>query len=121
MFATPEYNCSFPASLKNAIDYLYREWNDKAAGVVTYGRDGGIRAAEQLRLVLAEVKVATVRSQVSLSLFTDFTTLTDECTPGLRTTQALFNMMDELIAWSTALATLRVTLDRQPKPEPPQQ
>src|SRR5690625_2076473 len=59
LFITPEYNHSLPAALKNAIDHLYAEWNDKAAGIVSYGTAGGVRAGEHLRQVLAEVKVAT--------------------------------------------------------------
>jgi NAD(P)H-dependent FMN reductase len=74
---TPEYNHSFPAALKNAIDFLFREWNDKAAGFVGYGGLGAARAVEQLRPVLAEVKVATVRTQVVLSKYTDLALLTD--------------------------------------------
>ena len=59
-------------ALKNAIDYLYVEWNNKAAGFVAYGSAGGTRAVEQLRLVMAELQIADVRAQVALSLFTDF-------------------------------------------------
>src|SRR6476661_5347159 len=72
VFVTPEYNHGISGALKNAIDYLYREWNNKAAGFVSYGGAGGVRAVEHLRLVMAELMVATVRAQVSLSLFTDF-------------------------------------------------
>ena len=72
VFVTPEYNHSTSAALKNAIDFLYREWNNKAAGFVSYGTVGGIRAVEHLRVVLAEVQIATVRDQVALSLRTDF-------------------------------------------------
>src|SRR3954464_13486800 len=76
VFVTPEYNHGPSGALKNAIDYLYREWNDKAAGFVGYGSAGGTRAGEQLRLVMAELQVATVRNQVGLSLFTDFENFT---------------------------------------------
>ncbi|MER5422578.1 NADPH-dependent FMN reductase [Streptosporangium roseum] len=62
VFVTPEYNHSVPAALKNAIDFLYAEWNDKAAGFVGYGIQGGIRAVEHLRLTLAEVKIAGVQT-----------------------------------------------------------
>src|SRR5690625_1682155 len=72
IFITPEYNHSLPAVLKNAIDHLYAEWNDKAGGIVSYGTAGGVRAGEHLRHVLSEVKVATVRSHVALSVFDDF-------------------------------------------------
>jgi NAD(P)H-dependent FMN reductase len=50
IFVTAEYNHGIPGALKNAIDYLYKEWNNKAAGFVGYGSAGGVRAVEQLRL-----------------------------------------------------------------------
>src|SRR6266550_2555126 len=62
VFVTPEYNHGTSGALKNAIDYLYREWNNKAAGFVSYGAIGGARAVEHLRLVMAELQVATVRA-----------------------------------------------------------
>jgi NAD(P)H-dependent FMN reductase len=72
IFVTAEYNHGIPGALKNAIDFLFMEWNNKVAGFVSYGGVGGVRAVEQLRLVIAELKVATVRTQVQLSLYTDF-------------------------------------------------
>ena len=60
VFVTPEYNHSTSGALKNAIDFLYREWNDKVAGFVSYGGAGGTRAVEHLRLVMAELSIATV-------------------------------------------------------------
>src|SRR6476660_9170800 len=72
VFVTPEYNHGISGALKNAIDFLYAEWNNKAAGFVGYGSAGGVRAVEQLRLVMAEVQVATVRAQVMLLLRDDF-------------------------------------------------
>jgi NAD(P)H-dependent FMN reductase len=107
VFVTPEYNHSFPAVLKNAVDYLYAEWNDKAAAFVSYGVAGGTRAVEQLRLVLAEVKVASVRSQVALTLATDFATGSGTCTPGRHHHDAADRMLDELVAWAGALKRLR--------------
>src|SRR3979409_2130884 len=71
VFVTPEYNHGIPAALKNAIDFLFAEWKDKAAGFVSYGGVGGARAVEHLRLVLAEVHVATVRNQGLLSIVTE--------------------------------------------------
>jgi NAD(P)H-dependent FMN reductase len=111
VFVTPEYNHSIPAALKNAIDFLYKEWNDKAAGFVSYGVEGGTRAVEHLRLTLAEVKVACVRSHVSLSLFSDFQ-ITDRtkpgvCTPGERQAHTLNTMLDELVTWASALESVR--------------
>jgi NAD(P)H-dependent FMN reductase len=61
VFVTPEYNHGVPSALKNAIDFLYREWADKAAGFIGYAYTMGARAIEHLRLVMAAVQVATVR------------------------------------------------------------
>src|SRR5215211_5214494 len=72
VFVTPEYNHGTSGALKNAIDFLYQEWNNKAAGFVGYGSALGARAVEHLRLVMGELQVADVRAQVGLSLFTDF-------------------------------------------------
>lgn len=108
VFVTPEYNHSTSAALKNAIDYLYREWNNKAAGFVSYGgHAGGARAVEHLRLIMAEVMVATVRAQVILSLFTDFENFTI-LKPSPQREKELHTMLDQLIAWGSALKTLRV-------------
>src|SRR3982751_917191 len=72
VFVTPEYNHGTSAALKNAIDFLFAEWNNKAAGFVSYGSANGVRAVESLRLVMGEIMVADIRNQVQLSLFTDF-------------------------------------------------
>jgi len=67
--STPEYNHGTSGALKNAIDFLFAEWNNKAAGFVSYGGASGARAVEQLRLNLAEVQMATVRLQVLFSMY----------------------------------------------------
>jgi len=106
VFVTPEYNHGTSGALKNAIDFLYAEWNNKAAGFVGYGSAGGVRAVEQLRLVMAEVQVATVRNQVALSLFTDFEEYT-KFKPAAHHEKSLEQMLNQLVAWSGALKTLR--------------
>jgi NAD(P)H-dependent FMN reductase len=106
VFVTPEYNHSTSGVLKNAIDYLYAEWNNKAAGFVSYGVAGGARAVEHLRLVAAELQVATVRSQVALSLYTDFENFVT-LAPQPHQVQALSDTLDQVVAWSEALAPLR--------------
>jgi NAD(P)H-dependent FMN reductase len=106
IFVTAEYNHGIPGALKNAIDFLYKEWNNKVAGFVSYGGAGGVRAVEQLRLVMAELKVATVRSQVTLSLFTDFENFT-KFKPATFQENSANAMLDEVIAWGGALKTLR--------------
>lgn len=113
VFVTPEYNHSFPAALKNAIDFLFLEWNHKSAGFVSYGgHAGGVRAVEQLRLVMAELHVADVRSQVLLSLFLDFENFT-VFKPGADREAALTPLFDEVIAWGKALRQLRLDRSRQ--------
>jgi NAD(P)H-dependent FMN reductase len=106
VFVTPEYNHSTSGVLKNAIDYLYAEWNNKAMGVVSYGAVGGARAAEHLRLIAGELQMADVRTNVALSMFTDFANFTD-LQPGEHQVQALRTLFGEVIAWSQALAPLR--------------
>ena len=106
VFVTPEYNHGTSGVLKNAIDYLYAEWNNKAVGFVSYGAVGGARAAEHLRLVVAELQMADVRQQVTLSLFSEFENFT-VFTPSEFNLAALSTLLDQVIAWSAALAQLR--------------
>ena len=106
VFVTPEYNHSTSGALKNAIDFLYKEWNNKAAGFVSYGSVGGTRAVEHLRLVMGELQVADVRAQVALSLHTDFTNFS-QFTPAPHQAQAVGTVLDQVVAWSGALAALR--------------
>ncbi|MBE0595899.1 MAG: NAD(P)H-dependent oxidoreductase [Desulfuromonadales bacterium] len=106
VFVTPEYNHGIAGALKNAIDFLYAEWNNKAAGFVSYGSIGGARAVEQLRLVMGELQVADVRSQVMLSLFTDFENFT-VFKPHPRHEASVNAMLDQVIAWGGALKSLR--------------
>lgn len=108
VFVTPDYNRSIPAALKNGIDFLYAEWNDKAAGVLSYGVQGGTRAADHLRAILTEVRTAVVPSGVALSIFTDFDFTGAD--PGDRTAgrfapgdgreAELSTMLAEVVTWS---------------------
>lgn len=106
VFVTPEYNHGPSGALKNAIDFLYREWNDKAAGFVGYGSAGGTRAVEQLRLVMAELRIADVRAQVALSLLHDFENFT-VFKPAPTQEKAVNTLFDQVIAWGGAMKTLR--------------
>jgi NAD(P)H-dependent FMN reductase len=106
LIVTGEYNHSIPAALKNAIDFIHAEWNNKAAGFVSYGADSGIRAVEQLRNVMAELQVATVREQVKLNSYTDFVNFY-EFHPTERHEESLNTLIDQVLAWGGALATLR--------------
>lgn len=106
VFVTPEYNHGISGALKNAIDFLFAEWNNKAAGFVGYGSVGGARAVEHLRLVMAELQVATVRAQVLLSLYTDFEQFTT-FKPAANHEATLNTVFDQVIAWGGAMKTLR--------------
>jgi NAD(P)H-dependent FMN reductase len=106
IFVTPEYNHGTSGALKNAIDFLFREWNDKAAGFIGYGSAGGVRAVESLRLVMGEIKVADVRVQVMLSLYTDFENFT-VFKPQAMHEKIVHAMADDLVAWTGALKAYR--------------
>jgi NAD(P)H-dependent FMN reductase len=109
VFVTPEYNHSTSGALKNAIDFLHNEWNNKAAGFVGYGSMGGSRAIEHLRGIMAELQVATVRNTVMLSLFTDFENFS-AFKPAAFQRGTVNPMLDQVIAWSDVLAPLRATV-----------
>ena len=106
VFIVQEYNHSITGALKNAIDFAREAWYNKAAGIVSYGSTGGARAAEHLRGILAEQKVADVRTHPTLSLFTDFTNGT-EFNPQDLHLNNVNTMLEEVVAWSGALKTLR--------------
>jgi NAD(P)H-dependent FMN reductase len=106
VIVTPEYNHGIPAALKNAIDFLYTEWNDKAVGFVGYGADGAVRAVEHLRGVMGMVRAADVAPQVTLSLATDFKDYR-EFAPAERRRDEVITLLSSVISWSTALETLR--------------
>ncbi|MFF4487441.1 NADPH-dependent FMN reductase [Streptomyces sp. NPDC001544] len=107
VIVTPEYNHSFPGALKNALDRVYAEWNNKAVGLVSYGVDGGVRAVEALRPVLAAMQLADVSAAVSLNLRTDFADFGATFTPGEHQGPALTAMLDQLLSWTDALARTR--------------
>ncbi|GAA0321289.1 NAD(P)H-dependent oxidoreductase [Bacillus carboniphilus] len=106
VFIVQEYNHSITGALKNAIDFAREVWYNKAAGIVSYGSTGGARAAEHLRGILAEQKVADVRTHPTLSLFTDFANGT-EFTPQDLHVDNVNTMLEEVVSWSGALKTLR--------------
>jgi NAD(P)H-dependent FMN reductase len=106
IFVTPEYNHSTSGVLKNAIDYLYAEWSNKAAAFVSYGSLGGARAIEHLRAICSELQIAHVRQQLSFSLFTDFENFSIFNPAALHddTAGVLF---EQLETWSGALKSVR--------------
>lgn len=106
VFVTPEYNHGISGALKNAIDFLFHEWGDKAAGFIGYGYTNGARSIESLRLVMAAVQVATVRPVVGISMFTDFENGTT-FKPAAMQQGYVMTLFDHVITWSGALRPLR--------------
>lgn len=106
VFIVQEYNHSITGALKNALDYLRDEWNNKAAGIVSYGSVGGARAAEHLRGILGELLVADVRVHPALSLFTDFENGTTFKPKDVQA-DSVNQMLDQVIPWSKGLKTIR--------------
>jgi len=105
IFVTPEYNHSISGSLKNALDFVATEFNHKVAGIVNYGADKGVRAAEHLRHILANYKLAVVRDQASFSIFTD---VADGTFAPTEISAAPFaSMVDDIVAWGEALKSVR--------------
>jgi NAD(P)H-dependent FMN reductase len=106
IFIVSEYNHSISGVLKNALDSAYQTWNNKAAGIVSYGSSGGARASEHLRGILAELQVASVRTHPVLNLFTDFEKMvTFKPQPMHENTVKV--MLDQLHAWANALKGIR--------------
>lgn len=111
IFVTPEYNHSTSAVLKNALDFLFAEWNDKAAGFVSYGSSAnGARAIEHLRQIVGELQMADVRQQLTLSNSHDFAGGVFQ--PSAHHAERLNTVIDQVVAWATALKPLRHTTVR---------
>ncbi|MEU5633397.1 NADPH-dependent FMN reductase [Streptomyces rishiriensis] len=107
VIVTPEYNHSFPASLKNAVDWHNEQWHAKPVGFVSYGGiSGGLRAVEQLRVVLAELHAVTIRNTVSFHNYGEvFGADGRPSDPGCDV--AAKAMLDQLTWWGQALREAR--------------
>jgi len=105
---TPEYNHTFPAALKNAIDWFFDEWAAKPVGFVSYGgMSGGLRAVEHLRQVFAELHGVSVRE--SLSFHNAWEAFGPQGAPGAGedAEAAAKVMLDRLVWWGEALRSAR--------------
>jgi NAD(P)H-dependent FMN reductase len=101
---TPEYNHSFPAPLKNAIDWHSKEWQAKPVAFVSYGgMAGGARAVEQLRQVFAELHAVTVRDTVSFHGVWEQFDANGSPKNTERSARAAKTMLDQLAWWGSAL------------------
>jgi NAD(P)H-dependent FMN reductase len=109
IFVTPEYNYGPPAVLKNAIDWVYPEWNRKAIAFVSFGGVGGARSVQQLREVAIEVQLAPIRSSVHIPVATLMAHFQGgDVVRGLAELETPAKVMiDDLLWWTTALKTAR--------------
>ena len=106
IFVVAEYNHTVAPALTNALSYLNVEFNNKAAGIVSYGSVSGARAAEHLRAVLSELQLAHVQRTVMFNLFTDFEQFATFKPTEINASQ-LHPMIDQLLPWANALKTVR--------------
>lgn len=107
---TPEYNHGYPAVLKNMFDYIYKEWNRKAIGFVSYGTLGGARSVEQLRQVAIELQMAPIRQAIHIppQLFIDIRMgKNNEANPFEILKPQLDSFFDQLAWWARALKNAR--------------
>jgi NAD(P)H-dependent FMN reductase len=111
VFVTPEYNYGTAAVLKNAIDWVYPEWNRKAAGFVSYGSAMGARGVQQLRETAIELQLAPVRSAVYIPVPTLWAHYqSGDVEAGLTELEApAGRMIDDLLWWTAALKTARAS------------
>ena len=105
IFVVAEYNHSITGALKNALDLARDSWNNKSAGIVSYGSAGGARAAEHLRGILSELQIASVRTHILLSLFDDFENYSFK--PRNIHDGNLSELFNQTQNWAKALKTLR--------------
>ncbi len=115
IFVTPEYNYGPSAVLKNALDWVYPEWNRKAAAFVSYGSAMGARGVQQLRLTAIELQLAPVRSSVYIPVATLWAHFqAGDVDAGLTELEAAAKtMIDDLLWWSEALKAAREKTLRQ--------
>jgi NAD(P)H-dependent FMN reductase len=111
IFVTPEYNFGPPAVLKNALDWVYPEWNRKAVAFVSYGSALGARSVQQLRETAIELQLAPVRSSVHIPVATLWAHFQGgDVEAGLAELEApAKTMIDDLLWWSAALKAARAT------------
>jgi NAD(P)H-dependent FMN reductase len=106
---TCEYNFGYPASLKNALDFLYKEWNYKPVAFVSYGGiAGGTRSVQQLKQVVTAQKMMPLAESVNIPFFTKHIDAAGNFTADEQLNKSLNEMLGELLKWTGALKPLRL-------------
>ena len=109
IIVTPEYNHGYPAVLKNALDYIYNEWNNKPIGFMSYGGAEGARAVEQLRQIAIELQMAPIRNAIHIPNFWLLFDAAGQVKPGAfaSLTENAEKLFNQLSWWAKALKTAR--------------
>lgn len=110
VIVTPEYNHSTSGVLKNALDWVYKEWGNKPVAFVSYGSVGGARAVEHLRLIAVELQMTPIREAIHLSAQDYFPTIMGNNTPDdlfAKYTDKVGSMLNQLLAWTPTLKAMR--------------
>jgi NAD(P)H-dependent FMN reductase len=108
IFVTPEYNFGYPATLKNALDFLYNEWSYKPVAFVSYGGiAGGTRSMQQLKQVLSSFNMVPVLAAVNVPFFTKYIDEQNKFNADEGINKAAEGMMKELLKWTTSLKEMR--------------
>ena len=108
IFVTAEYDYNYPAPLRNAIEYLYHEWNYKAAGIVSYGGvSAGTRAANSLKADLATMSIVPLVQGVNFPMFAQFITEEGVFLPNENSDKSADAMLTELIRWTKGLKAIK--------------
>lgn len=107
LIVTPEYNHGYPAVLKNALDYVYSEWNNKPVGFLSYGGiSGGTRSVQQLKQVAIELQMVPIRNGVHIPMY--WTQLDDKGKLNMDMyKEGAENLLNQLISWAKSLKPIR--------------
>lgn len=111
LMITSEYNRGYPAVLKNALDYLWYEWNHKPISFITYGGiSGGLRAAEQLRQVIIELEMVPIRDEVVIHGISRSIDENGNMKKDEKSDEHLKSVAKRLVLWANSLKKIRIDL-----------
>ena len=109
IIVTCEYNFGYPATLKNALDFLYQEWNYKPVGIVSYGGiAGGTRAVQQLKQIVTTLKMMPLVESVTIPFFTKYLNEEEKFVADEMLSRSANEFLEELEKWTIALAPVRI-------------
>ena len=108
IFITPEYNFGYPATLKNALDFLFKEWQEKPVGFVSYGGvSGGTRAVQSIKHTVTTLGMVPVMQAVNIPFFTQFINKDGVFEGNDNLGKSAGSMLKQLLRWTKALKEMR--------------